>query len=287
MKRTLFLSALITIALSLHASPASAVVTDDQAASEATPTDTYSGFNWGGIHEYNVNGAGKTLTAVDPYWLVSSRHSPLSAGQTFTTDGTTYTIQEVVANPDGADLSLIRVDHALPVWYELYAGSVSTGGANQTEVLLIGTGHAGSVTDINNNPLNPYDSYTYDETTTRQRRWGTNNIDATESASSAYGTHDTLRANFILDDTTYEAGTADHDSGGGWFVDDDGTWRLVGVTWAIGGVEPNPPYEVSYAVDVRSYSTWVNQTIPEPATVSLLGIGGLALLIRRRRRRVA
>jgi hypothetical protein len=287
MKRTLFASALIAIALSLSAPNAWAVVVENQPTSEAAPSGAYADFDWGGIHEFNVNGGGKTLTAVDPYWLISSRHYGLSAGQTFTTDSTTYTIQEVVTNPNDADLSLIRVDQTLPVWYELYSGNVVTSGGNQTEVLIVGTGHAGSVTDVNNTPASPYDSYTYDETSTRQRRWGTNNIDALETADSAWGTHDVLRANFVLGDTTYEAGTADHDSGGGWFVDDNGTWRLLGVTWAIGGMEPNPPYELSYGVDVRSYSTWVNQTVPEPATVSRLGMGGLALLIRRRRRRTA
>jgi hypothetical protein len=270
--------------------PAWAVVTDDDTTSEADPSTHFPGLNWDGVFTYDTgSGEGKTFTGVDPYWVITSRHFTVNVGATFSANGTTYTVQEVVnhsasADPNhtsDADLTMLRVDKVLPHYYDLYNGSVATHGPNRTEVVIAGTGHAkGTITD---NPTG-LDSYTYDEGTTRQRRWGTNKLDVSTTYNSSFGSHDGFRADFILNDTTYEAGTADHDSGGGWFVNDGGTWKLAAMTWAIGGTGDNPPYESSFAVDLRNYDAWIEQSVPEPATVGLLGIGGVFMLIRRKRR---
>ncbi len=277
--RLLFCSAIIIFITGV----APAVVTEDTTTSEQDPSAYYPSFDWDGIFRAGA----KTLTAVDSHWLISTEHAGLSVGTTFTSGGTTYTIEEVIdhlaaADPNhntNADLALHRVDKALSTFYELYDGSYDTSGSDKTEVLILGTGHSKDIITDNSTGL---DSYTWDDSSTRQRRWGTNKLDWEGVVTSGSVTHDAIRADFILDDTTYEGGAADHDSGGGWFVNDGGTWKLAGLNWADWGTHPNPPYETTFAVDLRDYETWVENTIPEPATMALLAIGGAAMLQKRR-----
>lgn len=95
-----------------------------------------------------------------------------------------------------------------------------------------------------------------------------------------------LNMGFSLVDspTPYEAGLATHDSGGGFFIQDNNHWMLMGINLGARGTQA--PYEGSTAISVTNYATWIENTVavPEPATLSLLGLGGLALLKRRRHR---
>ncbi len=263
-----------------------AIVTNDTATSATDPSN-YSSYNlssldWDGVYQFGTS-AGKTMTAVGSYWLISSRHYTLSAGNTFTQDGVTYTIQEVVnhsASDDpnhdyDADLTLIRVDKALSTYYDIYDGASIT----NKVVAMIGTGHAaGTVSST---------SYTWSDSTSRVRRWGTNKVDFAYSdyAMGTY-TEDILGAYFTLGNTTYEAGAADHDSGGGWLVYDtlSGTWELVGLNIAVMGT--TGAYTGSVAIDLRDYADWIDSVIsvPEPVTVAILTLGGCAVLLRRRRK---
>ena len=142
---------------------------------------------------------------------------------------------------------------------------------------MIGTGHAAGTVSTS--------SYTWSDSTTRKERWGTNKIDEYGSATIGGYTEDYLLASFNLSTgtTTYEAGGADHDSGGAWLVYDtlSGKWELTGISIALTGT--SGAYTGSIAIDLRDYSEWIYGVVPEPATVALLTIGGIALLRRRRR----
>lgn len=284
MHRTIL--SILIISVLLMVSPVMAIVTNDTATSETAPSN-YSSYNlssldWGGVYQYGT-GIGKSMTAVDRYWLVTSRHYTLNVGGTFTNNGVTYTITQVVnhsaaADPNhsyDADLTLICVDKALPTYYDVYTGSISTSG-QKTLVAMIGTGHAAGTVSTS--------TYTWSDGTTRKRRWGTNRTDfAYSDYDMGTYTEDILGAYFTLGNTTYEAGAADHDSGGGWLVYNttSGKWELTGLNVAVMGT--TGAYTGSIAVDLRDYSEWINGVVPEPATVTLLAAGCVALLRRRRK----
>ncbi|MCP4374924.1 MAG: PEP-CTERM sorting domain-containing protein, partial [bacterium] len=57
-----------------------------------------------------------------------------------------------------------------------------------------------------------------------------------------------------------------------------------GVNAYIGTNGTTGQYDKLYSISVPEYEGWVTQTVPEPATMLLLGLGGMGLLSRRRRR---
>ncbi len=85
-----------------------------------------------------------------------------------------------------------------------------------------------------------------------------------------------------------EGTTAGGDSGGGFFVNDGGTWRLAGCTsW---GTEANSSYgDLAYFTTLHTNIDWISQTsgiqaVPEPGTIAL-GLGIAGLIARRRKAR--
>jgi hypothetical protein len=92
-----------------------------------------------------------------------------------------------------------------------------------------------------------------------------------------------------LDDLWYEGTTAGGDSGGGLFVFDAPSeqWQLAGLTsW---GFNPSLPEgfaredsrygDVAFFTDISRHQQWIADTVPEPKTTLLLGLG--FFLLRR------
>lgn len=79
----------------------------------------------------------------------------------------------------------------------------------------------------------------------------------------------------------FEGNTAPGDSGGGWFVEEDGEYYLTGVT--SGGFISNAGYgDLSYNVSTAFFNDWIMETIPEPSVMGSLCVGAGILFIRRR-----
>ncbi|MBS3734953.1 MAG: trypsin-like serine protease [Phycisphaerae bacterium] len=266
----------VAFLVGVFAAPAGAIVTEDTPTSEADPT-TAIGLNWDYVYHYK----GSSAVAVDPYWLLTAAHVADDAPSwNMTLGATTYTEQEVVehkpsADPDHsttADLALVRLDRALPGHYEIYTGAFPAPAA------LVGFGYAGTVATDG-------ESYAWTSGTEGTKRWGTNKVDDETTI-----TYDGLVLGFSTntDATTYEAGVAVHDSGGGLFVqdaDDGDVWKLGGTITTVFGTEG--AFTGSGAVEVGAYDTWITNTVPEPATLILLAGGSAGLILRRRRKSTA
>jgi len=212
-----------------------------------------------------LDGMGKVgggcAVAVGNRYFLSVAHFSVSPGaQVVMVDGTSYTVTEVTNAPallgqtDKVDLRIIKVAEEMPDWYRMHDDSYPL----YTPVIMAGRGYSGTATATTFLPA----------TSGAAWRWGTNKIDGVVwmPVDTPYGHFKSLciEMGFKASETTYEAGFATGDSGGGTFLLDDNQWKLIGINAYIDrkGVLDPPPYDVSYAVSVLNYIDWINTIIP-------------------------
>lgn len=79
----------------------------------------------------------------------------------------------------------------------------------------------------------------------------------------------------------FEGDSAPGDSGGGWFIEQDGTYYLTGLT--TGGFLTNCVYgDLAYNLNTSDFNSWIYESIPEPGTLSLIGLALTGVLLGRR-----
>ena len=248
----------------------------------------------GGSWEYVYPWADSSAVAVDDYWMLTAAHVANDRGTTITigegVDEEVYTLQEIVYAPVDStqslpvDLAMMRFDKMLPGHYDLYNEPFDP----MQDVIMVGCGVTGA----------DHGAYYTWGGDSGVQRWGTNQIDEddddnwrlTSDPPSTVPEFASLmfRMHFNSGDTAYEAGAGGHDSGGGAFVKvgDPGQeeWVLAGIIASVDNNGTAGQYDDTYAVSLPHYNEWITGTIPEPATVSLLGLAAMALIERRRRR---
>jgi hypothetical protein len=195
-------------------------------------------------------------------WVVTAAHvgfgSVTLGGITYPTVPGSY---HAIQNPDSslADVAVYRID---PYPYELPALEIPTSPAPVgADVRLVGRGLA-------RGPATTWmgiDGWTWGGAA--PKRWGTNDVGADLGPGPPRNTTDltidslttrSLLADFTENAPLDEATVTVGDSGGAFFVRDGSTWKLGGVSFAIGTYEGQPPQtslydNLIYAVDLSYY----------------------------------
>ena len=217
------------------------------------PTSDWYGMSMDGIAVARSGSA----VAVGNRWFLTARHFSLNVGNVLTMqDGSHLTITNTYTplTPGSyVDLKLVRVAEEVDSWYDLY-NIYQNPYATGEPVIIAGTGYTGTT--------GPGDKFTWSDTTTRDWRWGTNEITGYQMYDySAYNSY-CMQLNFDLGDTDYESGLGSGDSGGGMFVKNpsNGEWELVGISAYIDAREK--VYDTNYALWMTQYSDWVHSIVP-------------------------
>lgn len=207
-----------------------------------------------------------SCVAVAPNYVVTTRHQGGALSTLVEIGSITYTIESIVTHPT-ADLRVVKLRNARLAYVELFNGTDEVG----RDVVIGGFGDGrGGLLETAGVTY----GYAWDSSTNTTLRWGTNLIDGDGST----GTGGAFESDFIFaffDDpgqTLYECATADHDSGGGWFVWDSNQWKLAGLnravehleeTWFRDPVNPSQNSHTDYfdAVRISSYAAWIDQQI--------------------------
>lgn len=146
----------------------------------------------------------------------------------------------------------------------LYTGTSET---TLPRATLIGWG-VGRNTTVEDSVSGTTNQWKWGDTGTFAKRWGTNKIDAALyiGAFSGYNySYDTLRTRLNNDDDN-EAAAAVYDSGSGLFVNDNGTWKLAGLTTLVsrsGDSNFSISGDANYFVRISSYASDISVLIPE------------------------
>lgn len=231
LRRSVILS--VATAVLLAACPAGAVVLHPGGEPPADWTDRPSDdvIAWWKLPDTGVSGGRASAVAVGPNTLLTTRHQLGGIGTGITIAGEEYIVADEVNLTDSMgrqiDLRVVTITDALgapanlSTYVPLYTGSRKTG----INFVMGGTGLVRG-TDTGS-------AYLWAQP--QQLLWGTNRIDSTggpvNPKGSAFYTR-VLVADFDplgAGSTEYEAAMADHDSGGGWFVYNDGRWEVIGI----------------------------------------------------------
>lgn len=251
-----------------------------------------------------------SAVAIAPNHILTTRHQGGGVGTTVVFGGMSYTVA-AVTNVGTADLRVARITTVgggspanLTSFTPVYTGIDSV-----SPFTLGGFGRGRGADLVTTGGTYGYQWASEGNT---NLRFGRNTIEtAGVAVDTVFGyTSDVLGADFdghnAVSAVPFEAMATQFDSGSGWFVENGaGNWQVAAITRAVGhaagnGSEPGdralfashlnaavPAPDGMDAVRLSSYRTFIESTIPEPGSISLLACVSALLTLRRRRSHLA
>jgi autotransporter-associated beta strand protein len=208
-------------------------------------------------------------------YILTTRHQGSSVGATVQIAGTTYQIVEVYAHPT-ADIRIVRIETLgsqpanLTSWVQPY---VETDEQWQTAVIGGYGLTRGQLLDAGN-------GYTWQASGGLQYQslgWGQNKIEGYTSVSASnpnIGESYTsqvvvgyFEAVGAANHVPYEAAVAQWDSGGGWFLQDGGAWKVAALSAYVEQGVPNTP-------TYHPNQSWFDGNPTGPGTQNPTGVPG-------------
>jgi len=217
-----------------------------------------------------------SFVVVSPKWIITTRHQITNPAQV-SIGGITY---NCIYNPfwvgglpdsttGNADIRLIRLKNTNGSDPNLaYAPPYTDTNEVTRNIRIGGYGQYRGSTLY----LGPKDyGYSWTGSLNDTLRWGENIIDGYENLKNV-GIYysDTLFADFDKTGTVYEAAPARWDSGGGWFINQSGTWKLAALSAYVKRLDktwyddpntgPTDP-DHFWGIRISSYAAWINEII--------------------------
>jgi hypothetical protein len=217
-----------------------------------------------------------SFVVVSPKWILTTRHqntSPATVNVNGVTYNCIYNYQWTGGgSTNNADIRLIRLknldgsDPNLAYYADLYTAIDEM---QHRDIVIGGYGkYRGDTLYFGQEDY----GYSWAGSSNDTLRWGQNIIDGTVTAQNAdsYDSN-TVYAYFDKHGTTYEAAPAEWDSGGGWFINQGGNWKLAALSAYVKRADetwyddPNTPSVTDpdwfLGIRISSYADWINEII--------------------------
>lgn len=253
----------------------------DNSANQTVPA---SGAPFESVARVCNNGGGGTSGSavhIRGKYMLTANHVSNRSHVTF--DGSTYWGRDTAFTPiqfGTTDMKLIKLVNSpgLPTT-ELFSDNI---GDTLVAATLIGWG-VGRDTGVNDSGAGSTNIWQWGNTGTLEKRWGTNTISASGSGEVTTGTnYDYLITYLERNAGINEAAATLYDSGSGLYLEQNGSWKLVGLTAAITSIngpteqEQTNPYnstfgifnsrDRNYFVRISSYASAIEAAIPDTDT---------------------
>ena len=193
--------------------------TGDPTVNTTEPTGALAGSGW----QYEGQWGGFLGTPIAPHFFASAEHIG-RAGAVFVYGGSSYTIDRSFAVP-GTDLIIWKVIESFPAFAPLYTKNDEAG----KPLVVFGRGTDRGSDVLFNSELRGW----LWGAENHIQRWGENTVAEVFPYQPAWNVF--LYATFDQSGGTNEAHLSSGDSGGAVFLNDNGTWKLAAINYAVDG----------------------------------------------------
>lgn len=169
-------------------------------------------------------------TPIAPTFFLTAHHINGLVGGTNILNGVNYITVASYDDPD-SDLRIWQVGQTFPYYAPLYTNSDEEGNT----CVIIGRGTQRGSAVVVNTTTNGWMWGTDDHV----ERWGENVVSGVatgvDTEDGSYPTEQLLTGYFQNNGNSNECAVSYDDSGGAMFIEEDGTWKLAGITCAVTG----------------------------------------------------